>query len=124
MTPFTFVDFLTLADELAARSDEASWRSAISRAYYAVLHDAYGALPAAQQATISHGATHRETWRLYAGSSVAGCRQIGNAGLRLRDGRVDADYRLGAQVTQAHTLRLVAYARQSVVRLRVVGYQP
>jgi len=38
VTPFEFADYLDLAEELAARSEEAAWRSAKSRAYYAVLH--------------------------------------------------------------------------------------
>lgn len=53
MTPFEFASYLDLADELAARPDEAAWRSAISRAYYAVLHVAYQALPVTIRATIS-----------------------------------------------------------------------
>jgi uncharacterized protein (UPF0332 family) len=123
VTPFEFADYLDLADELAVKTDESAWRSAISRAYYAVLHAAFQALPAAQRRAISHGATHRATWQVYAASSVQGCRQIGNAGLHLRDGRVDADYRSSAQVTQPQARRLVIYARQTMERLQLYGYQ-
>jgi hypothetical protein len=38
--PFDWNDFLTLAEELAARDDQASKRTAISRAYYSVFHAA------------------------------------------------------------------------------------
>jgi uncharacterized protein (UPF0332 family) len=124
VTSFHFVEYLALADELATRTDEASWRSAISRAYYAVLHEAFRALPQAQQAAIPHGATHRETWRLYAASSTSVCRQIGNAGLRLRDGRVDADYRANVALTSAQVRRLLVHARQTIVRINAHGYQP
>ena len=36
--PFDWSEFLTLADELGKRADEASLRSALSRAYYYVYH--------------------------------------------------------------------------------------
>ncbi len=61
MTLFEFSDFLDLADQLSAHSDEAAWRSAVSRAYYAILHVAYEALPVPMRLSISHGAIHRQT---------------------------------------------------------------
>jgi hypothetical protein len=45
VTPFDFAEFLDLADQLSSHSHEAAWRSAVSRAYYALLHVAYEALP-------------------------------------------------------------------------------
>ena len=124
MTPFDFVDYLALADTLASQPDGAAWRTSISRSYYAVLHAAYQALPAAHRIAISYGATHRATWNLYVVSSVPGCRQVGNAGLRLRDGGVNADYRATPPVVRAEAIRMVAYARQSLERLQLYGYQP
>jgi hypothetical protein len=122
--PFYFADFLEVAEALAARNDEAARRSAISRAYYAVLHVAHRALPASQQAAMSHRDTHRVTFQLYAASSVAACRQIGNSGIVLQRPRVSADYRLLPSVTSGHALRHVAIARQAMERLRRHGYQP
>ena len=124
MTPFDFAGFLDLADDLVTRTDEAAWRSAISRAYYAVLHVAFQALPLSIRATISHRATHRDVWQLYTMSSVQVCRQVGHAGIRLRDVRVDADYRVVPAVTQAQARRLVVEARETLDRLRRHGYQP
>jgi len=124
VTPFDFADFLDLADDLANRSDEAAYRSAISRAYYAVLHVAYRTLPAAAQASISHRMTHRTTWQFYTTSSLTVCRQVGNAGISLRDFRVDADYRMLPIVSSTRALRLVALARLTMERLRRHGYQP
>jgi hypothetical protein len=124
VTPFDFVDFLDLADDLSNRSDEAAWRSAISRAYYAILHVAYRTLPAPAQATISHRTAHRTTWQFYTASSVAACRQIGHAGIRLQRARVQADYRALPYISLAQTLRDVALARQTMVRLHRHGYQP
>jgi uncharacterized protein (UPF0332 family) len=121
---FDFAEYLDLAEELAARADEAAWRSAISRSYYAVLHVAYRTLPPPLQATISHRTMHSVTWRLYSDSSVQACRQIGQAGTRLRDRRVDADYRPVAMLSSARAARLVADAREAMERLRRHGYQP
>jgi hypothetical protein len=122
--PFDFADFFDVAEALAARNEEAAWRSAISRAYYAALHVAYRALPSSQQVAISHRDTHRVTWQLYAASSMAACRQIGNAGIVLQRARVSADYRVLPSVTSGHALRHVAIARQAMERLRRHGYRP
>jgi hypothetical protein len=124
VTSFDFADFLALADELAARPDEAAWRSAISRAYYAVLHVAFRALPPALQVSIPHRSTHQAVWNSYTTSSVRVCRQIGGAGIRLRNGRVDADYRAAVPITAIQTLRLMAHAHETMARLRRHGYQP
>jgi len=88
------------------------------------LHVAYRTLPPPLQATISHRTTHRVTWQLYTDSSVPACRRIGHAGIRLRDRRVDADYRAVAMLSSARAIRLVADAREAMERLRRHGYQP
>ena len=124
MTPFDFVDYLDLADDLAKRVDEAAWRSAISRAYYAVLHVAFQALPAAIRGTITHRTTHRDVWQFYAASSVAVCRQIGHSGIRLHRARVQADYRVLPAVSSAQALHLVIHARETLNRIQRHGYQP
>jgi hypothetical protein len=124
VTAFDFAEYLDLAEELAVRNDEAAWRSAISRAYYGVLHVAFQAPPLPLRATVSHRTTHRATWQPYTASSVLVCRQVGHAGIRLRDSRVDADYRALASVSSAQAVRLVAHARQTLGRLQRHGYQP
>ena len=124
MTPFDFADYLDLADDLATRQDEAAWRSSVSRAYYALLHVAYEALPAPVRVTISYGAIHRRTWQLYSASSVLVCRRIGQTGHRLRDSRRDADYRSTILVTQLQSQRLVADGRHAIELIRQHGYQP
>jgi hypothetical protein len=124
VTPFDFADFLDVAEDLATRSDEAAWRPAISRAYYAILHVAYRALPAPQRAAISHRDTHRVTWQLYANSSVAACRQVGNAGILLQTARVSADYRQIPPTSAADVIRQMNRARRAMERLRRHGYQP
>jgi uncharacterized protein (UPF0332 family) len=124
VTPFDFADFLDLADDLATGSDEAAWRSAISRAYYAILHVAYRTLRLPAQATISHRTTHRATWDFYTTSSVAICRQVGHAGIQLRQARVDADYVAHSAVSSTEVTRLLTLARLTMERLRRHGYRP
>ncbi len=123
MTLFDFSDFLDLADQLSAHSDEAAWRSAVSRAYYAILHVAYEALPVPMRLSISHGAIHRQTWQAYSASSVIACRRVGQTGWRLRTARVDADYRSIVAVTQAQSQRSLADARRALELLKQYGYQ-
>jgi hypothetical protein len=124
LTPFEFSNFLDLAERLQTSGDEASLRSAISRAYYAIMHVAYQALPTALRAGIANRNTHRDVWQFYSRSSVSVCRQIGHAGIRLRDARVAADYRSIPQVSEAQAERLVVHARDTMTRLQRHGYQP
>src|SRR5687768_12510617 len=89
---FDWRSFLDIADELAARTDEAALRTAIGRAYYTVLGVAADTLPAAERATVNPRNAHDRIWELYALSSIAACRQLGNLGYRLRGRRRVADY--------------------------------
>jgi uncharacterized protein (UPF0332 family) len=124
VTAFDFAEYLDLAEALAIANDEAAWRSAISRAYYAVLHLAFQALPVSIRTTISHRTTHRATWQFYTASSVPVCRQIGHAGIRLLDSRMYADYRALPSVSSVQAVRHVNDAREIMGRLRRHGYQP
>jgi uncharacterized protein (UPF0332 family) len=124
VTAFDFAEYLDLAEELALRNDEAALRTAISRAYYAILHVAFRALPPSAQATISPRTTHRATWDFYTASSRPVCRQVGHSGIRLRNRRVDADYRALSSITSVQAVQLVAHARLTMERLRRHGYQP
>jgi hypothetical protein len=93
---FQWGDYLQLASRLAGAPDEASRRSAISRAYYAVYNLAVG------QAN-SHGVTivrvqgfgpHEACWNAY--MCVPAVTRIGVAGDRLKVRRRKADYELVA----------------------------
>ena len=121
--PFEFTDYLILAEELAARSDEAAWRSAISRAYYAVLHAGYQVLPPATRATISHRDTHRVTWQLFTASSATVCRQIGHAGFDFSAPESVQTIACSRPLFGA-ALRVVVHARQTLDRIHRHGYQP
>jgi uncharacterized protein (UPF0332 family) len=113
---FDWSGYLTLAGELAERSDEASLRSALSRAYYYVYHLA---LLRAQTNgfTFTEGGMHAQLWRTYSGSPDAACTKLGQIADRLREKRTRADYEdLYPRITEdAQTV--VADAQDFVERL-------
>lgn len=89
--PFDWNDFLLLAEELAARNDVASKRTAISRAYYFVLNLALarakvrgGQLPPEQ--------THKWCWQVYQATPDSACTQLAVTGQRMKAKRIRADY--------------------------------
>lgn len=85
---FAWREYLTLATELAERSEqEAALRTAISRAYYAVFCTARARL-----AEPSLGTAHRGVWDAYRNAGDRNRRSIGNRGDRLRRLRQRADY--------------------------------
>lgn len=90
--PFDWNEFLTLAEELALRNDEASKRSAISRAYYAVYHRALARVVAKSGACPQGQATHTWCWQKYQSTNNLACVNLGDEGSRLKRRRQAADY--------------------------------
>lgn len=91
MTAFEWGEYLTLALRLANEPDEASRRSAISRAYYAC----YGI---AASYALSRGfphsvVTHDRVWEWYLRLDDPSGGRINELGKRIKDRRVVADYR-------------------------------
>jgi hypothetical protein len=91
VTAFDYRSFLDIADELGQRNDQAARRTALGRAYHAILGVAFRALPSAEQTRIGPGQIHTVTWALYSASTVQGARQVGGIGYRLRTVRRGAD---------------------------------
>jgi uncharacterized protein (UPF0332 family) len=90
---FDWQDFLRVAEDLAARGDEAALRSAISRAYYAAFCSARNYLRDVQGRTIPKtGAAHRIVWDEFEAGSDNSRRQVATLGVRLRRSRNRADY--------------------------------
>jgi hypothetical protein len=94
--PFDWNNFLVLAEELSTRVDEASKRTAISRAYYFVFHLAF----ARAESTAGHfpggGNSHQWCWDKYQ-ITAANTRdrlsdQIWLLGDRMKRRRNKADY--------------------------------
>jgi hypothetical protein len=109
--PFNWNDYLTLAEDLSRRSDEAARRSAISRAYYAAynlarqhLRDALGANvgPASEPIPPSgkRKGEHEWCWDKFCDSGHDGCIDIGELGKRLKGFRVEADYEANSAVAR------------------------
>jgi len=93
MTAFDYRTFLAIADELGRRADQAARRTALGRAYYAILGVAYRSLPQHEQARIGPGQIHDLTWVLYSAATAQSSRRVGGIGYRLRTVRRRADYR-------------------------------
>lgn len=90
---FDWNEFLSLAQQLARSTDEASKRTAISRAYYCVFNVAnaraeltVGPRPWGEQSS------HQWCWHQYRETPNRACARLGNTGERLKRMRVEADY--------------------------------
>jgi hypothetical protein len=89
---FDWNQFLVLAEELAAKEDEASKRTSISRAYYSAFHDAL--IRAERNCGPKQGAnSHDWCWNKYLYTQNEVCHQLGIDGGRLKAKRVHADYK-------------------------------
>ena len=123
MTTFDFREFLVVAEDLFTRGDQASYRTALSRAYYAVFGVAWHTLPPSLQTHIGQGRVHRETWSHYSGSSYLPCRQVAGVGGRLRILRHEADYQDAILFTTRRVRNALDEADQALQLLYRHGYQ-
>jgi hypothetical protein len=88
---FDWNNYFILAEELALRSDEASKRTSISRAYYSAFHDAM--IRAERNCGPKQGGnSHDWCWNRYIYTLDDSCNQLGIDGNRLKAQRVKADY--------------------------------
>ncbi len=90
---FNWAEYLELAEVLVGvEPQEAAWRSAVSRAYYAAFKSAYNFL-CAEGVRLPAGipGSHMNVWRRFRGSGPAR-RSVGLKGDRLRRRRTGADY--------------------------------
>ncbi len=86
--------YLTLAEELGGRTDDASLRSAISRAYYYVYHLALVRAKANNFILNPDEGSHAQLWRLFRENPEPDCKQLALIAQRLKEKRVRADYEL------------------------------
>jgi len=82
---FDWSEYLTLANQLAANNDEASHRSAMSRAYYCVYHKA-------TERAVASGChdpkTHVGVWNLYSNNqNDRACLKLARMGDRMKKER-------------------------------------
>ncbi len=88
---FDWTLYLDLARRLGKEPDEASKRSAVSRAYYAVFNRARELLEAEGTPVTNTGKAHDDVWRTLEAAG-RGRRKLGIEGKRLRETRRKADY--------------------------------
>lgn len=88
---FDWSKYLELAEELGKRVDEASRRSAISRAYYYVYHLALERAEANDFIAVI-GGVHTQLWQLFTASPDPDCLKLGTIAVRLKKLRERADY--------------------------------
>src|SRR5580700_10149869 len=103
--PFDWTFYNTLATELAGRADEASHRSAISRAYYYVFHLALARALSNGYQRYPGEASHVQLWRKYTESPDPKCKKLAEIAKRLKEKRERADYdnfypRIGDEVRE------------------------
>jgi len=91
--PFDWNEYLALARKLAAAGDEASKRSAISRAYYFVFNVAFARAEATAGGYPGGESFHKWCWDKYEKTPDANCRRLGIDGTRMKRRRVKADYK-------------------------------
>lgn len=89
---FDWKEYLTLAQELSARADEASKRTAISRAYYFAYHLALSRAEKNRCVFNRLAPAHKQCWEKYQASSDSSCATVGIMGDRLKRSRAKADY--------------------------------
>jgi hypothetical protein len=92
--PFDWSEYLKLAEELAARKEEACLRSSLSRAYYYIYNLALTRAERNGFVAARGESTHGQLWRLYSQSPEPECIYLGQIALRLKEKREKADYRL------------------------------
>ena len=88
---FDWSGYLKLAEELGKRTDEASLRSAISRAYYYVYHLALKRAQANNFEFVK-GGMHTQLWRVFSESPELDCKMLGTITSRMMERRTRADY--------------------------------
>lgn len=107
---FDSLEWVNLAETLAANGDEASLRAAIGRYYYAVFVKSRDALSAKGLLTISHGdGDHRAVVDALNNNKRGAAGQALNS---LRRGRNTADYDMTLPVSRAEVSRAMHEASE------------
>jgi uncharacterized protein (UPF0332 family) len=93
---FIWNDYLTLAKTLSQSTDDASLRTAISRAYYCVFNLSLSKAKRNEFRPKDDASSHEQLWSLYGRNTEIDrvCGRISAIGGRMKRRRVNADYRL------------------------------
>jgi hypothetical protein len=89
--PFEWSGFLTLAEDLSKRNDEAALRTAASRVYYYVYHLGRQRIEE-NRFPLTKGDAHKQVWEKFAADPDPRCRKLKELAMKLKDKRERADY--------------------------------
>lgn len=117
-------DFLILAQSLAVGSTEASWRSAISRGYYAAFHIARLLLQDLGFTVPQADRAHGYLWLRLANCGDAQVQRAGSDLAALRRNRNQADYDLRAAFTSRFAQARVHTDGQIIQKLEAAALEP
>jgi uncharacterized protein (UPF0332 family) len=112
-----FRDFLTLADFLATRNDEAAWRTSISRAYYAAFHVACEFMVSLGFRVPKADRAHGYLWLRLENSGHSELVRAGRTLKDLRSRRNIADYDRRCRVVQQNADLATSDARAIIACL-------
>ncbi|OFV93414.1 MAG: hypothetical protein A3H28_16370 [Acidobacteria bacterium RIFCSPLOWO2_02_FULL_61_28] len=118
--PFDWNKYFILGEELANRvnADEASKRTAISRAYYCVFNLAFARAETTAGSYPGGESYHNWCWSKYEKTRDRSCNQLGHSGVRMKRLRVKADYKAADDPRlDDEVLRMLEDARQFMIDL-------
>jgi uncharacterized protein (UPF0332 family) len=115
--PFDWLGYLTLAQELGGRTEEASLRSSLSRAYYYIYNLAMSRAKQNGFMLRPRESTHAQLWRLFSASPVTECTALAQIALRLKEKRERADYTPTYTRIQEEVPQVLADAQEFATRL-------
>ncbi len=118
ITPRAILD---VADGLITGAEEAEWRSAVSRAYYAAFHAARELLRACGFDVPRADAAHAYLWLRLANSGHPDIRQAGNELNELRQVRNRADYDVEGDFPHTPAARYVQLAESLLALLQTAA---
>src|SRR5438132_1043588 len=117
-------DFLTLAQRLVSEAAEVSWRSAVSRAYYAAFHVARELLEDMGFAVPRADRAHAYLWRRLSNCGDVKAQAAGHQLNDLRGDRNEADYDLGLSLAQKVASGQVRAAQKIIDIFQAAGTEP
>jgi hypothetical protein len=117
-------DFLTLAMFLASRHDEASWRTSISRGYYAAFHVARDLLEDLGFNVPQADRAHAFLWFRLQNSGVPSVASAGQQLQDLRRRRNDSDYDFSYRVDRAGARSELQTSERIILTLEAAAAEP
>ncbi len=117
-------EFLEVAEDLLTELREGAWRSAVSRAYYAVFHTASLLLQQRGFVVPQGDRAHGHLWLRISNCGYAPLEKVGRDLSYLRTVRNTADYDLNYSLGQATASRHVQLASDSIDLLEQAAGMP